>query len=286
MIWRAVAWLALLAQPALAEPALVGERVFDWHDRAAWFGGWSGIEVGDHGTTGVVVSDRGTLAHIKMQRSDGDLTGVEIDRAIPVTGAQGRALPKLQRDLEGIAIGADGRIELSFEHHHRVMRVDPQTGHLSDRRPFFLDLARNVGMEALAIGPDDALYAVAETRPKGDAPLVVHALRGDIWTPAFEIPHRRPFVPVGADFDDRGRLWLLERAATPLGFRSRIRMFTLEGQAAREHILLTTGPGRFDNLEGLSVWRDTKGAIRLTMVSDDNFLWIQRSQIVEFEITQ
>ncbi|HSG53945.1 MAG TPA: esterase-like activity of phytase family protein, partial [Paracoccaceae bacterium] len=61
MICRAVAWLALLAQPALAEPALVGERVFDWHDRAAWFGGWSGIEVGDHGTTGVVVSDRGTL---------------------------------------------------------------------------------------------------------------------------------------------------------------------------------------------------------------------------------
>lgn len=39
--------------------------------------------------------------------------------------------------------------------------------------------------------------------------------------------------------------------------------------------------GRHDNLEGLSVWQDAQG-VRLTMVSDDNFMFFQRTEFVEY----
>lgn len=41
--------------------------------------------------------------------------------------------------------------------------------------------------------------------------------------------------------------------------------------------------GRHDNLEGLSVWRDAQG-LRLTMVSDDNFMFFQRTEFVEYRV--
>jgi hypothetical protein len=49
-------------------------------------------------------------------------------------------------------------------------------------------------------------------------------------------------------------------------------------------ILLETPLGRHGNLEGLAVWRDNKRRIRLTMVSDNNFLAPLRSEIVEYII--
>ena len=91
---------------------------------------------------------------------------------------------------------------------------------------------------------------------------------------------------VGADFDDKGQLYLLERAVSPLGFRSRIRRFDLNAPALGETQLMTSSPGRFDNLEALSVWRDPEGNTRLTLISDDNFLPIQRTQIVEYLLTE
>jgi hypothetical protein len=46
--------------------------------------------------------------------------------------------------------------------------------------------------------------------------------------------------------------------------------------------VLRTFPGRHGNLEGIAVWSDDKQNIHLTMVSDGNFLAIQRNQIVEY----
>ena len=50
-----------------------------------------------------------------------------------------------------------------------------------------------------------------------------------------------------------------------------------------EEILLTTRPLQYDNLEGISVWDDGQG-IRLTMISDDNFLIVQRTELVEYRL--
>ena len=46
------------------------------------------------------------------------------------------------------------------------------------------------------------------------------------------------------------------------------------------------GAVRHDNLEGLAVWRDDSGAIRLTMISDDNFNLLQRTELVEYAVPE
>ena len=39
-----------------------------------------------------------------------------------------------------------------------------------------------------------------------------------------------------------------------------------------------------DNLEGISVWQDEQG-LRMTLISDDNFRAFQRTEIVEYRLT-
>jgi hypothetical protein len=89
---------------------------------------------------------------------------------------------------------------------------------------------------------------------------------------------------VGADFDDLGRLYLLERSTTPVGFQTRVRRFDLTTGHRSETDLFTSRPGQYSNLEGLSVWTDAQGRIRLTMVSDDNFSTLLRTQVVEYAV--
>ena len=48
--------------------------------------------------------------------------------------------------------------------------------------------------------------------------------------------------------------------------------------------LLETPTGTHENLEGLAVWRDPEGRLRLTMVADDNFNLFLRNQIVEYRL--
>ena len=51
-----------------------------------------------------------------------------------------------------------------------------------------------------------------------------------------------------------------------------------------EETLLETSLFTHDNLEGLSVWRDG-GTLVMTMISDDNFRGVQRTEIVEYLLT-
>ena len=56
--------------------------------------------------------------------------------------------------------------------------------------------------------------------------------------------------------------------------------------AINEVTLLESSTGVHDNLEGLSVWRDPTGTLRATMVSDDNFKALQRTELVEYTLPE
>jgi hypothetical protein len=94
------------------------------------------------------------------------------------------------------------------------------------------------------------------------------------------------FLPVGADLGPDGRLYLLERRFHGLGgFASRLRRVVLqEGGVARGETLFQTRPGQFGNLEGLAIWRDGAGALRATLISDDNFLPVLGTELVEVRL--
>lgn len=287
MIRLALALICLCGS-ALAEPSLRSNGTLRWQLDAPWFGGWSGIEVGADGTEMTVISDRGQILEATLQRSNGRLTGVNVLRNNRLGKSSGGRLRKKASDAEGLAIIGDNLAYVSFEHRHRIMRVDLATGRTFDRinLPFQNTMGENAGVEAMAIGPDGTLYAVTETAAAGGQPFPLYAYSDGQWRVSARIPQRGPFVPVGADFDRFGRLWLLERATTPLGFRSRVRLFVLDPSRAREYTVLTTIPARHDNLEGISVWDDSSGQMHVTMISDDNFLMLQRTQIVEYLVRE
>ncbi len=284
-----VLWLLCAASTAQADQALRLISDTQWSLDRTWFGGFSGIEVTSQGALATLITDKGMLVRVNLRRQDNRLTGIELRDHRRLTHKNGRPLSGRSHDAEGLALSSDGTTAyVSFEHRHRVASLTLGTGRtrLLASSDAFDTFESNAGLEALALHPDGTLYTLPERSTGRHAPFDLYKLTPAGWRVAHKIPRRGPFLPVGADFDDRGRLYLLERAVTPLGFRSRIRRFDLIRDAAPETTLLTTPAGRFDNLEGLSVWQDSAGQTRLTLISDDNFLTLQKTQIVEYALTE
>ncbi|WP_120503127.1 esterase-like activity of phytase family protein [Sulfitobacter mediterraneus] len=278
--------LTCAATTAHAEPKLHLLSKLNWAEDAPWFGGFSGAEVSEDGQTITLISDRGTLVTAQVaRRPDGAIDRFSLQSHHILWN--GTDTPG-DHDAEGLARTGDGTFYLSAEHDHHVAHLDVNTGQIATlpRAKNFAAFQPNSGIEALAAGPDGALYAIPERSGKVDRPFPVFRFKDGVWSITHHIPRHGPFLPVGADIGPDGLFYLLERAATPLGFRSRIRRFDLSQTPLRPKTLLSTGPARFDNLEAISVWRDPAGTIRLLLVSDDNFLSIQHTQIIEYALTE
>ena len=188
-------------------------------------------------------------------------------------------------DSEGLAIGADGRRWISFEGKARVRsETGPDGPEVLPRPEAFPHMQFNSALEALAVDEAGALYTIPERSGRIDKPFPVYRWKDGQWTIPFSLPRRDNFLVTGADFGPDGRLYLLERDFAGIGFRSRVRRFAPDGTG--EEVLLETGVGVHDNLEGISVWRDDLGRIRLTMVSDDNFRFFQRTEFVEYALDE
>ena len=181
-----------------------------------------------------------------------------------------------------------GGFYVSFEGQHRVRHytaVDQPAlrvvGH-----PDFADMQMNSSLEALAIDTRGHLFTLPERSGALDRPFPVYRFDGQGWDIPFSLSRSAGFLPVGADFGPDGWLYLLERALTGPGFRSRVRRFDIAGDRVNaEEVLFQTRTGQHDNLEGISVWQDGTGRIRLTMIADDNFKFFQRTELVEYAVT-
>ena len=259
-----------------------------WQIDAPWFGGFSAIEVTGDGGTALLLSDRGSLVQVTLRREAGQLQGVTLDWRKPLRNRAGHELRGSARDAEGLALAPDGRAFASFEFRDHVARLDLTEARLEQlpTHPDFAGFARNKGIEALALHPDGTLYALEETSAGPEGTAALYAWDGARWRISHRLPQNGAHVPVGADFDCDGKLYLLEWLPTPLGFSSRIRVIDLTATPPLSRTLLQSTPGTYDNLEGLSLWHTPTGELRLIAVSDDNFLPFQRNQIVEFALTE
>lgn len=286
---------AALAAPATnarsAYPAELASR-FAWSLEDPAFGGWSGIEMSPNGRTFVAISDRGNILSGILERDgDGQIVNVKTGRIQPIPHSDGNnRLPRYYTDSEGLALGNNGRLFISFEGRHRIAAYpDSRALKATDlaKGDFFTDLRLNSSLEALAIGPDGALYTLPEN-PGGNRPFPVYRFADGTWRSFGTIARHDKFLPVGADIGPDGRFYLLERKfAGIFGFASRVRRFDMTpGGLDGETVLLRSPAGIHDNLEGLAVWSDAAGRIRLTMVSDDNFHAYQKSEIVEYVVTR
>lgn len=282
MPYLVILFFLLRAIPAGAEAALIGE--FVWYQNDPDFGGFSAIEVSNDGTEFVAISDRGGFTTGRFTRTDGVISGVDAAFVTALLDETGAPLKPDENDTEGLAIDPDGTAYISIESVNGLRRFTELAG-LSTALPGTADFSkmqRNASLEALALGPDGALYTIPERSGRATRPFPVYRYRDGHWDRPFDIPRRGSFLISGADIGPDGRLYLLERDFNGIGFRTRVRRFDLSGGS--EETLLQTRTGTHDNLEGISVWRDDTG-LRITMVSDDNFRFFQRTEIVEYRLT-
>ena len=264
----------------------MGSFVWQMPDRD--FGGLSGIEVFDGGRQFVALGDKAMFITGRFQRyGAGHIRAVTAGPIRPLVGKNnGKPLAGRRADSEGLAIDSEGNAFVSFENRTRVARLDLESGVVADMKSYaaFASLPKNGALEALAVADGPVLYAVPEEPPTQNIP-VYRWIEGE-WDDSLALPRRGRFVPVGADIGPDGRFYLLERDFRGIGgFASRLRRFDLsEAGLSGEVTLLETPLALHDNLEGLSIWRDGRGALRATMISDDNFLFVQQTEIVEYRL--
>ena len=284
---------ALLIAAGAPAPAVTLDYVgtYVWTGSEASFGGFSGIEISDDGTGFHALSDRSWLYWGSIERDgQGRIRGVNIAGRAHLKDSKGRELkPGYLGDSEGLAIAPDGTIWVSFEGLDRIASYSSPDAPAT-RQPEPPDLPAfktNSGMEALAIRDDGMLVAILERSGREDLPFPVLGFKDGSWSRLGRIRRDPRWLMVGADFGPDGMLYVLERDFRGLlGFASRVRRMRLTADGPQdEEILLTTRPLQYDNLEGIAVWDDGQG-IRLTMISDDNFLILQRTEIVEYRLRE
>ncbi len=248
------------------------------------FGGFSGIEVFDQGRRFVALSDRGAMITGTLQRQDDVITAIDAGPMYQLRGAFDLPLDRANSDSEGLARALDGTLYVSFEWTHGLRHfagVDKRGGDLITS-PAFATLQTNSSLEALAIDTDGALYTIPERSGKVTRPFPVYRLKDGVWDQPFTIPRRGPYLVAGADVGPDGMLYILERDFAGIGFRNRVRRFALDG--TDETLVIEPGLRAHDNLEGISVWQDDQG-LRMTLISDNNFSSFQRTEFVEYRLT-
>jgi len=276
------------AASAAAQAQFVGSHT--WKEPDPLFGGFSGIDLTADGSGAIIVSDRGRIATARLDRTEGRITGVSQFTIRKLKGALTEQMPRGYGDSEGIAVADDG-IYISFEgaEQARVWRYEDVSaqGFSLPRHPDFGAMQRNSSLEALAVDEAGTLYTLPERSGAADRPFPVYRFLDGRWDQPFTIPREGDFLPVGADFGPDGMLYLLERNFVLFAFETRIRRFRIAGDTIEGgETVLQTRLGRHDNLEGLAVWRDGQGRIRLTMISDNNFRAFQVTEFVEYALPQ
>ncbi|MCG6560171.1 esterase-like activity of phytase family protein [Ruegeria sp. 1NDH52C] len=283
---------AIAAGLVLSGPGLAVDRgeaqhlgSFTWRGSQPWFGGFSAIEMASDGIGMTVLSDRATILTARVQRDGDQITGVEIDTVHKVRSSKNKVLKGRVGDSEGLAIGPDGVIYISFEGVARVARYTRPDGpaKVLPRPDAFRHMARNGAFEALAMDARGRLYTLPESSRAADGSIPVYRWDGRAWRTAFHLEQLGEYLPVAADFGPDGRFYVLERDTGAIGFRSRLRRWNVTANGVTgEEILFQSRLTAHDNLEGVSVWRDGQGRLRATMVSDNNFLVLQRTELVEY----
>ncbi|MDO8984590.1 esterase-like activity of phytase family protein [Cypionkella sp.] len=262
---------------------------FHWTMDAPRFGGLSGIEISKNGRDIIVLSDRGTYTTGQIIRDEtGRIASIAAEPVRPLQAADGKPLKPGFSDSEGIALAADGSVYISFEGRARVLFY-PKLGGPAKNLPSpadFKAMQENSALEALAIDAKGTLYTLPERSGGQNKPFFVYRFKAGKWDKRLQIAREDGFLPVGADFGPDGKFYLLERDFRGLaGFSSRLRRFSLGPKGFdKGKTLLKTPVGLYDNLEGVSIWRDAAGHLTATMISDDNFTFFLRTQIVEYQL--
>ena len=233
------------------------------------------------------ISDEGDLLQAKVLTGpDGQLSGLDQAQLAPVHGQDGKALPnKIAADAEGLALWPNGDLMVSFEHDHRIW-LYPATGGAPQPLPMpDVAMPPNDGMEGLSLAPSQGLDA-----------YWVGVEAGGIWLcriktdckayPALPLPPQG-YRLSGLSEGPEGQLFILHHSWNRAqGSRIVLSVITDPAGPAPKIVetLSLAPPLSTDNFEGIAVTKAADGALRIYLLSDDNFFKTQRTLLMAFDL--
>jgi hypothetical protein len=268
------------------------------------FGGISSLRVSADGEHFLSVSDRGSWLRGRIVYRG--KTPIAIADAVmaPTLGPDGRTL-KSRGWYDSESLAEDGgTVWLGIERVQQILRFDYGKDGLRARgvpisAPSGLKLLpHNQSLECLVAVPKDAaakdgppagtLIAISERGLDTQGNLMSFLIGGP--GGVFSLRRTDDFDVSDCALTPDRRLLVLERRFSWMrGLAMRIRSVPL---ASIKPGALVDGPEliyadmgyQIDNMEGLSVHRDTSGALVLTLISDDNFSPLQRTLLLQFAL--
>ncbi len=280
--------------------ARYGELVFlgglELRSAAAAFGGLSGLRLSSDGRRFTAISDRGSWFTGALTYRDGRLSGVADVVAGPTPGRDGRPLPgRPGADTESLEI-QQGVAWVASERVNWLTRyaLGPDGRPVGKGSPAALPAEarkapRNEGYEAIAAYASGALVLIGEKflDPNGDDRAFVVGGKAPF---SFSVRRTDDFSPTDLVRLPDGDFVMLERRYVP-PFSLSTRMKRLPAKAVAPGALVD-GPvlmeaslaQAIDNFEGLAAHRAPDGRTVLTVVSDDNFSFLQRTLLLQFAI--
>lgn len=266
------------------------------------FGGFSGLDISDDGTQLTAITDYGHWYSANIIYGDGSAPSSMQSFALgPILGRDGKPLTeKADADSESLSRLPDGSYLVGFERHDRIWKY---SGHFSqkpkaERFPIPAEIARisrNKGLEGLAAFPPSspfhgAVIAMAERHIENG-----HHTGWIIGGPKagkLHIKRIDGFDITDAAFLPNGDLLILERFfKKPVTLKCQIRRIpaasikagaTLDGEVLFHADRSLT----IDNMEGIAIHTGTSGQQIITLISDDNFSFFQRTLLLQFELTR
>jgi hypothetical protein len=265
------------------------------------FGGISSGVLEPDGLGFLLASDHAHWIKGRLVEQGGKLTGVERVEIAPMRAPDGRVMKKTRYfDTEGMARRGD-EVFVSCERTHDILRFDlsrdlSARAQMTEVPAGIKRLDFNLGIEALGFLPRQsykpgAMIALAERAPrphaKGDMPGWILGPGGG----ELHVKRRDNFDLTDLNFLPSGDMLVLERRYVPLmGLSFRIRRFPIAqvkpGALLDGEVLIEADLSRqIDNMEAMMVHQDAQGRAILTLMSDDNFSFLQRTLVLRFAVS-
>lgn len=266
------------------------------------FGGLSSIRVAADGSVFLAVTDRGYWLRGRITYAGAAPTGIVDAEMAPMLYSDGKPIQgRGWYDSEALA-EEGGFAYVALERVHRILKFDTgkrgllARGSLVPVPPEMGKLPSNRGIECLMAAPkgsplSGALIAISE-RGLDEARNIRGFLIGGPKPGLFSIRPSDEFDIVDCAITPSSDVVILERYFSwRRGVAMRLRRVALAdivpGAILEGTILITADMGyQIDNMEGLSVHRAANGDIVLTLVSDDNFSFIQRTLLLQFTLLE
>src|SRR4029079_1599817 len=263
------------------------------------FGGVSGMAVAADGQHFLSLTDKGNWLRGRIVYRGNTPIAVTDAEMAPILGPDGKPLNgRGWYDTEALAV-EDGVAYVGIERVNQIVRFDIAKDGLRARgRPMAVPpgmklLPRNQSIECVEMAPKgsplvETLIALSERGLDSHGNVMGFLVGGA--GGVFSLKRTDDFDVSDCAATPDGRLLVLERRFSWVrGLAVRIRSVPLNAIKSgalvhgRELIFADMGH-QIDNMEGLSVHRDSSGALVLTLISDDNFSPLQRTLMLQFTL--